>query len=238
MKVLVNGGINLSELDGWCAEAYTPEVGWALRDMREHGDDSAWDAAEANTLYDLLERNIVPEFYSRNEKGIPVEWIERMRNSMAKLTPQFSANRTVREYTEKFYLPAADKFLMRAADKGAEGKKIIEAKKSLQNKWSEIRFGELKTEPIENVYSFHATISLADDIKDKISVEIFANGINNKAPEVIKMKLQSTSENNQQHIYHTEVNTKRTPNDYTERIIPCYENIAVPTEDNLILWQH
>lgn len=238
MKVLVNGGINLSELDGWWAEAYTPEVGWALGDMREHGEDSAWDAAEANTLYDLLERNIVPEFYSRNEKGISVKWTERIRSSMAKLTPQFSANRTVREYTERFYLPAADKFLKRSADKGAEGKKIIEAKKSLQNKWGEIRFGELKTDPIGNGYSFHATVFFADDIKDKISAEIFANGVNNKVHEVIKMKLKSTSENNQQHIYHTEVNTKRTANDYTVRIIPCYENIAVPTEDNLILWQH
>ena len=56
MKVLVNGGINLSELDGWWAEAYTPEVGWAIGDGQEHGDDPAWDAAEAEALYDLLER--------------------------------------------------------------------------------------------------------------------------------------------------------------------------------------
>jgi starch phosphorylase len=63
MKVLVNGGINLSELDGWWAEAYTPEVGWALGDGQEHGDDPAWDAAEANALYDLLEQKVVPELY-------------------------------------------------------------------------------------------------------------------------------------------------------------------------------
>ncbi len=63
MKVLVNGGINLSELDGWWAEAYTPEVGWALGDGQEHGDDPAWDAAEAEALYDLLEREVIPEFY-------------------------------------------------------------------------------------------------------------------------------------------------------------------------------
>ena len=62
MKVLVNGGINLSELDGWWAEAYTPEVGWALGDGREHGDDPAWDAAEAEALYDLLEREVIPSF--------------------------------------------------------------------------------------------------------------------------------------------------------------------------------
>ena len=107
MKVLVNGGINLSELDGWWAEAYTPEVGWALGDGQEHGDDPAWDAAEAEALYDLLEREVIPEFYTRDESGIPTAWVKRMRESMARLTPRFSANRTVREYTEQHYLPAA-----------------------------------------------------------------------------------------------------------------------------------
>ena len=86
MKVLVNGGINLSELDGWWAEAYTPDVGWALGDGQEHGDDPAWDAAEADALYDLLERKVIPEFYTRDEHGIPVAWVARMRESMARLT--------------------------------------------------------------------------------------------------------------------------------------------------------
>jgi len=97
MKVLVNGGINLSELDGWWAEAYTPEVGWALGDGQEHGEDPAWDAAEADALYDLLEREVIPEFYARDEQGIPRAWVARVRESMARLTPRFSTNRTVRE---------------------------------------------------------------------------------------------------------------------------------------------
>ena len=75
MKVLVNGGINLSELDGWWAEAYTPEVGWALGDGQEHGNDPAWDASEAERLYDLLEREVIPEFYTRDESGIPSAWV-------------------------------------------------------------------------------------------------------------------------------------------------------------------
>ena len=94
MKVLVNGGLNLSELDGWWAEAYTPEVGWALGDGQEHGDDPAWDDAEAAALYDLLEREVVPEFYARDPSGISTAWVKRMRESMARLTPHFSANRT------------------------------------------------------------------------------------------------------------------------------------------------
>jgi len=72
MKVLVNGGINLSELDGWWAEAYTPEVGWALGDGQEHGDDPAWDAIEAAALYDVLERAVIPEFHHRDQMGVPL----------------------------------------------------------------------------------------------------------------------------------------------------------------------
>ena len=100
MKVLVNGGLNLSELDGWWEEAYTSEVGWALGGGQEHGDDPAWDAVEAEALYDLLEYEVIPEFYDLNEQGIPAAWVARMRESMARLTTQFLANRAVREYTE------------------------------------------------------------------------------------------------------------------------------------------
>jgi starch phosphorylase len=111
MKVLVNGGLNLSELDGWWAEAYSPEVGWAIGDGREHGDDPSWDAAEAESLYAVLEREVIPEFYARDEHGIPRGWVARMRESMARLTPAFSTNRAVRQYTEEHYLSAAAAFL-------------------------------------------------------------------------------------------------------------------------------
>ena len=114
MKVLVNGGINLSELDGWWAEAYTPDVGWAVGDGREHGDDPGVDAAEAVVLYERLEREVIPEFYARDPQGIPTAWVARMRESMARLTPQFSANRTVRQYTEQYYLPMAANYRQRS----------------------------------------------------------------------------------------------------------------------------
>src|ERR1019366_1863527 len=121
MKVLVNGGLNLSELDGWWAEAYSPAVGWAVGDGQEHGDDPSWDAAEAEALYGLLEREVIPEFYTRNEKGIPAGWVAKMRESMARLTPAFSTNRVVRQYTEEHYLVAAANYSVRAASHGRLG---------------------------------------------------------------------------------------------------------------------
>jgi glycogen phosphorylase len=81
----------------------------------------AWDAAEAEALYDLLEREVIPEFYARDESGIPTAWVARMRESMARLTPRFSANRAVREYTEQHYLPAAAAYRERAAEQRRNG---------------------------------------------------------------------------------------------------------------------
>jgi len=126
MKVLVNGGINLSELDGWWAEAYTPEVGWALGDGKEHSDDQILDESEADALYNLLEREVIPEFYARDEQDIPRVWVRRMRASMAQLTPQYSTNRAVREYTERYYLPAATAYRARAARGGEIGRDIVD----------------------------------------------------------------------------------------------------------------
>ena len=114
MKVLVNGGLNLSELDGWWAEAYSPEVGWAIGDGREHDSDPVWDHRDAEQIYSLLEEEVIPMFYRRDEAGVPVAWIDRIRASMSRLTPQFSANRVVREYTGTHYLSRGKAYCERA----------------------------------------------------------------------------------------------------------------------------
>ena len=93
-----------------------------MGDGQEHGDNPSWDAVEAAALYDLLEREVIPEFYTRDANGVPTSWTARMRQSMAQLTPRFSTNRAVTEYTEQHYLPAAAAYRERAADKGAIGK--------------------------------------------------------------------------------------------------------------------
>jgi glycogen phosphorylase len=237
MKVLVNGGINLSELDGWWAEAYSPELGWALGDGQEQGDDPAWDAREAEALFDLLETEVIPEFYDRNQNGIPTSWIERMRKSMATLTPRFSANRAVREYTEQFYLPAVAKYKERAAENGKGGLRIVNNQHELRNKWEKIQFGNIQTQNVENGYLFQVHVMLNGINPNLVSIELYAEGINGGAPMKIKMQRDSINGDDRVCFFHTMVTSQRPVSDYTARIIPCYENISVPLEDKLIFWQ-
>jgi glycogen phosphorylase len=238
MKVLVNGGINLSELDGWWAEAYTPEVGWALGDGREHGDDPAWDAAEAEALYDLLEREAIPEFYARDAQGIPTAWVARMRNSMASLTPRFSANRAVGEYTEQHYLPAAAAYRKRAADKGAVGKNIANWEHALKEKWATLRFGQVKVQTSAVQHIFEAEVFLNGLNPNFVRVELYANGTDGSGPirqEMTRVRQLAGADSG--YAYVAQVPATRPDADYTARLIPHGDGVAVPLEVDSILWQ-
>jgi len=238
MKVLVNGGINLSELDGWWAEAYTPEVGWALGDGKEHGDDLAWDAVEADALYDLLEREVIPEFYTRDKNGIPTAWVARMRESMARLTPRFSADRTVREYTEQHYLPAAAIYRERAADSGAIGRQMVDWQYSLEQKWATLHFGEMKVETRGEQHVFEVQIYLNDLDPKAVRVELYADGVMGSAPVRQEMKrVRQPAGAPGGYVYSAAVSAARPPADFTARVIPHHDGIAIPLEDSRILWQ-
>ena len=238
MKVLVNGGINLSELDGWWAEAYVPDLGWALGDGQEHGTDPAWDAAEAEALYDSLEREVIPEFYTRNEKGIPTAWVARMRESMALLTPRFSADRAVREYTEQHYLPAAAAYHLRLANKGAIGRQMVDCQHSLEQKWATLHFGEVKVETKDKQRIYEVQVYLDDLDPKAVRVELYANGVNGDSPVRQEMKrVRQLVGASGGYVYSAAVPAARTAEDYTARVIPHCDGVAIPLEDARILWQ-
>jgi starch phosphorylase len=238
MKVLVNGGINLSELDGWWAEAYVPVLGWALGDGQEHGNDPAWDAVEAEALYERLEREVIPEFYNRNEKGIPTAWVARMRESMARLTPRFSADRTVREYTEEHYLPAATAYLSRVANKGAVGKQMVDWRHSLEQKWATLHFGAVKVETRDGKHIIEVQVSLHGLDPKAVRVELYADGIKENPPVRQEMTcLHPLADESGNYVYSATIAAARPPADYTARVIPHCDGVAIPLEDARILWQ-
>lgn len=232
MKVLVNGGLNLSELDGWWAEAYTPDVGWAIGDGQEHGDDPHIDHAEAAALYGLLENEIAPLYYSRDVNGIPVEWIAKIRASMAMLTAQYSASRAVRQYTEQYYLPAADQYLKRSAKGAAEAKRILEWQQALRSTWSKIRFGEVSSETSDGHHTFSAQVYLQQLDPRSVRVEIYVEaGLHQVMKQVRALSIPGLFE------FVGIVSADRPIAEYTIRIIPHYEGIAVPLEASQVLWQ-
>jgi glycogen phosphorylase len=238
MKVLVNGGLNLSELDGWWEEAYTPEVGWALGDGKEHGGDPAWDAAEAEALYALLEREVIPEFYSRDRNGIPVAWVSRIRESMARLTTHFSSNRTVRQYTEHYYVPAAVAYRERAADKGEVGAQVVAWQHALERGWVNLRFGEATIAKNGDQHIFEIQVYLNGLDPDAVRVELYAEGVNGGDPvrkEMTRGPKLVGAENG--YVYGAQVQATRPATDYTARVRPHRTGIAVPLEAALILWQ-
>jgi starch phosphorylase len=237
MKVLVNGGLNLSELDGWWAEAYSPEVGWAIGDGREHGDDPSWDAAEAESLYAVLESEVIPEFYSREEDGIPRGWVARMRESMARLTPAFSTNRAVRQYTEEHYLSAAAAFRKRTENRGSVGADLVAWQAELAKHWSAMRFGPTTVEQQGERYLFHVQVFFDDIDPGAVSVELYAEAQEDESPTRHAMiRGERLAGATSAFTYSASVPTSRPVADYTPRLVPRHAGAFVPLEAPFILW--
>jgi starch phosphorylase len=209
-----------------------------LGDGREHGDDPAWDRAEAEGLYDLLEREVIPEFYARDAQGIPAAWVARMRNSMASLTPRFSANRAVGEYTEQHYLPAAAAYRKRAAGKGIAGKNIADWEHALKEKWATLRFGDVKVQTNGVQHIFEAEVFLNGLDPNAVRVELYANAINGGSPireEMTRVRQLTGADSG--YAYIAQVPATRPVSDYTARVIPRCDGVAIPLEGARILWQ-
>ncbi len=237
MKVLANGGLNLSELDGWWAEAFTPQVGWALGDGSEHGDDPAWDASEADALYTILENQVVTSFYSRDANGIPAQWLAKMRESMSKLTAHFSANRTVRQYTHEYYLPAAATYNVRAANGGAPGARIVDWQDALADGWETMYFGDLCVETREGQHHFEVQVNLGGVEPGAVRVELYADVPDGEPFRQVMTRADKLIGGENGYVFTAQVPATRPANDYTPRIIPQLDGVAVPLEANLILWQ-
>jgi starch phosphorylase len=237
MKVLVNGGINLSELDGWWAEAYSADVGWALGDGRE-GDGEPWDAAEAKAMYTILEQEVIPQFYERGPNGVPTPWVARMRQSMAKLTPRFSSIRTVREYVERHYIPMAERHRRRAAQHGAEGVKMAAWQLALRRNWPLVSLGEPAVETAAGRHRFDIPANLGGLDPDAVRVEIYADALDGGAPERHRaVRISGLDGIPGGYVFSVSVTAVREAADYTARALPDYDGVSVPLEASHIVWR-
>jgi starch phosphorylase len=213
-------------------------VGWAVGDGQEHGDDPGWDAHEAGILYDLLEKEVIHAFYVRDSRGIPKTWIAKMRLSMLRLTPKFSSNRAVREYVEKYYLPAAAGYCERTANESSLAIELCGWSKSIAHGWSSARFGSVETRSEGNQYAFHVQVFLGGLDPNAVAVELYAE------PQADGRVFRQKMELREQHrdsdgsvLYSSKVPANRPVTDYTARVVPFESRASIPLEATQILWQ-
>jgi starch phosphorylase len=157
---------------------------------------------------------------------------------MAQLTPQFSANRTVREYTEQHYIPAAAAYRRRVANKGAIGRQMVDWQHSLEEKWAELRFGEIKVATDGGNHVVEVQIYLDDLDPKAVRVELYADGVNGGDPVRQEMKrVRQPAGAPGSYVYRAALSADRPPVDYTARVIPYCDGVAIPLENARILWQ-
>ena len=213
-------------------------MGWALGDGREHDGDPAWDAYEAEELYRLLENEIVPCFYECNEKGKSSLWLARMRAGMAELTPAFSSNRMLREYVERLYLPAAAAFEKRRENESQEARRISHWQKLIENLWSQLSMHNLSfNSPDGKSFVFRVDVTLGALNPSVVAVQLYADPRDTEAAEIHTM-VHSGMCNPATNacLYTAQIETHRSPDEFTPRVIPALAGANVPLEAPQILW--
>jgi glycogen phosphorylase len=237
MKVLVNGAINCSILDGWWDEAYEPDLGWAIGNGMG-GDARQIDSKDAESLYDILENKVVPEFYNRDAHGVPRAWLDRIRRSMSRLTPVFSSTRMVREYVEKAYIPQAQSLRARLADDCARARDLCDWADHLRRHWSSLHIGNPTVMNTGGGWHFSVPVFLGEVSPDSVRVELFADAHDKSLAEVVMLHQEQVIPGTLNgFIYAGEVLSSRPSRDYTVRIVPFHDAAHIPAELPLIVWQ-
>lgn len=236
MKILVNGGLNISTLDGWWGEAYTPEVGWAIGG--ENFFNQCSDEQDAEQLYCLLEEEIAPLFYRHNAEGLALDWLKRVRASMSTLTTQFSTNRMIKDYLDQYYQPAASDIAERVKNQSSLAKNLWQWDRQLRQSWHEIHIDKVQFHANDSSFSVTADIYLGSIDLQAVRVQLIADSWQDQAAITVDLTAADAIENaiNSFH-WHGEVTTNRPTADFTVRVIPFHAAAKIPAENALVAWQ-
>ncbi|HEX7111863.1 MAG TPA: alpha-glucan family phosphorylase [Mizugakiibacter sp.] len=236
MKVLVNGGLNLSVLDGWWAEAFDPACGWGIEGAADSEPDA--DAADAERLYRLLEDEVVPDFYDRDARGIPRRWVARMRASMSRLAPRFSSNRMLREYLQQFYLAATAAVRRRTAADARLAHDLRAWQAAVEAGWHEVRFGDVDAKREPGAWRLSVPVYLGGLTPDMVQVEAYADPTSERDGACEPMRCGDAIPGSVHgYLYEVRVPDTSAASDYTPRIRPWHAEAFLPAELALITWQ-
>jgi len=236
MKVLVNGGLNLSELDGWWEEAYAPEVGWGINGSGEIGEPQD-DEREAELLFRSLEQDVVPEFYRRDAAGLPRQWITRLRASMTRLTPRYSSNRMLLEYVRGYYLPAAADYAQRCAGGAAVAQSLWRWEQQIRHRWHEVHAGRLEVTRGSDGWNFSLPVYLGDLPVDAVAAQVYAEAAGGEPATLVDMRPGGPVAGAINGVlFRASIGTRRSAADFSARLVPCHAYAKVPLESNRIHW--
>lgn len=244
MKVVFNGGLNASILDGWWDEAYARDRGWAIGSGEEYTDASLQDQIESDALYDLLEAEIVPLFYDRDPDGLPRGWIGRMKSSMRALCPRFNANRMIREYTERFYLPAISD-----CDRMGSNQETLAVyvawKELISNNWNQVAISNVEPNNGPRIaagqaIAVTATVNLGALTPRDVRVELYFGklDVTDQVIDAASIPLSEVKDlGNGSYAFSGSTTRKRSGRyGYTVRVLPAHHSMAHPWEMRLVRW--
>jgi starch phosphorylase len=244
MKAALNGVLNVSILDGWWAEAWSPSIGWAIGRGEEYDDHGLQDEVEGKALYDLLEREIIPLFYTRGMDGLPRDWIRRMKASMREVGKNYSSTRMLLEYHDRFYAPAMENARALAADDCALCRDMAGYLARLRAGWEKLRIEGLSSPSapilrIGETVEVGARVHLAGLAPEDVAVELVYGPLSSQGEigDPRRAEMRPRGREGDVTVYVAEVACDRTGRQgYTARILPKHRALVHPFLPGLVKW--
>ncbi|MDN5895225.1 MAG: alpha-glucan family phosphorylase [Nocardioides sp.] len=243
MKAALNGGLNLSILDGWWDEWYDGNNGWALPSAEGVPDEDTRDGIEATALYDLIEKEVAPRFYDVDSSGVPLRWIEMVRHTLKSLGPKVLATRMLRDYVEQVYEPAVEgaRTVSGDFDRAAE---FAVWKRHVAQGWAGVRIEHVESQDVADApevgsaLSVRAYVSLGELRPEDVDVHLVHGRVahDDDLVEVARDSLTlAESYDDGRHRFEGAVVLGRTgPFGYTVGILPKHDLLAAPAELGLV----
>jgi len=245
MKATANGVLNLSVLDGWWDEAYRADLGWAIGRAEDYADPAIQDQVEAEALYEILERDVIPTFYERGADGLPRHWIARMKASIGSLCHFFNTHRMVAEYAGKFYMPAVVRYGQLATEEMAGARALAAWKARLREAWPQLKIEAVEvdaapTVQVKDTLQARAHVHLGPLSPDNVIVELIVGRLDGsgKLITVERMPMVPTGEKSKG-IVHYEASVvlqQSGRHGYTVRVLPHHPDLPTPFLPGLITW--
>ena len=244
MKATLNGAINVSILDGWWAEAYNPTTGWAIGRGEDYQDEDQ-NEVESNALFDLLEKEIIPLFYTRTGDDLPRGWIAKMKTAMRAIGPEYNTNRMVRQYAEELYLPALQRSEILSKNNLEHARQLAAWKQHMHNDWKGLKILDVKFEKHDGLQVgeecvVRTLLDIGKLIPDDISVEMFYGPLNAKgeieSPQTLAMQVNDAIKDGKQEFIGTMKLETSGRMGHTIRVLPKHPHMNSPFREGLILW--